>query len=78
MPGSTPEENLSVRLSTLISREIPDAVLDSAGNMLRNIFDTSNKKKNSPTGSTPEALPPADTIINGASDLINRGIQTLF
>ncbi len=75
---NSPEEDLSVRLSTLISREIPDAVLDSAGNMLRNIFDTSNKKKNSPTGSTPEALPPADTIINGASDLINRGIQTLF
>lgn len=78
----SPEEDLSVRLSTLISHSLPGTVLDSAGNMLRKLFDSAPKPKENAEASEPrEEAPPADaaeTIINTSTDILHRGLNTLF
>ncbi len=74
-----PEEDLSVRLSTLLSRTLPGEVLDSAGNMLQKLFKQNGQKENAPAEDTvSEPDEPVKTIINGASDLLNRGFLPLF
>lgn len=78
----SPEEDLSVRLSTLISHSLPDTVLDSAGNMLRKLFDSAQKAKESAESPEPSVKEtPADaaeTIINTSTDILHRGLNTLF
>ncbi len=75
----SPEEDLSVRLSTLISRSLPGAAPDFAGNMLQKLIEHTEKKKNTPTkGNAPESDGPVESIINGASEFLNRGLRTLF
>ena len=78
----SPEEDLSVRLSTLISHSLPGTVLDSAGNMLRKLFDSAPKNKENAEASEPrEADAPADaaeTIINTSTDILHQGLKILF
>lgn len=78
----SPEEDLSVRLTTLISHSLPGTVLDSAGNMLRKLFDSAQKNKEKAEASEPrEAEAPADaaeTIINTSTDILHQGLKVLF
>ncbi len=78
----SPEEDLSVRLSTLISQSLPGTVLDSAGNMLRKLFDSAqkNKENTAPAEPSVEEAPAdaAETIINTSTDILHRGLKTLF
>ena len=81
----SPSEDLSVRLSTLLSHSLPGMAIDSAGNMLHKLFETAEKARKTvipeqEDESAPAAIPtqPAETIINGATDLLNKGLQTIF
>lgn len=78
----SPEEDLSVRLTTLISHSLPGSVLDSAGNMLRKLFDAAqkNKEQAAPAESGLEEAPAeaAETIINTSTDILHHGLKTLF
>lgn len=78
----SPEEDLSVRLTTLISNSLPGTALDSAGNMLRKLFNAAQKnKENAEASETDEKEAPADaaeTIINTSTDILHRGLKTLF
>ncbi|MBQ8517665.1 MAG: hypothetical protein IJ498_08820 [Akkermansia sp.] len=77
----SPKEDLSVRLSTLLSRSLPGMALDSAGNMLHKLFESAGQK---PADNTEESSPeeqdsaPEEVIINKASDLLNKGLQSIF
>ena len=79
----SPKEDLSVRLTTLISHSLPGITLDSAGNMLQQIFNNKKNKKDEPAeaSDSAEKAPmetPTETIINGASELLNQGLRSLF
>ncbi len=75
----SPREDLSVRLSTLISRSLPGEALDSAGNMLKKLIEHAGQKKSTPsTDTAPIPEKPVESLIDGASDLLNRGLQTIF
>lgn len=76
----SPEEDLSVRLTTLISHSLPGTVLDSAGNMLRKLFDSAPKENAENNESSVEEAPvdAAETIINTSTDILHRGLNTLF
>lgn len=76
----SPKEDLSVRLTTLISDSLPGITLDSAGNMLQQLFNRRKNKKEEPAASEadPPVNTPAETIINGASELLNQGLRSLF
>lgn len=76
-----PKEDLSVRLSTLLSSVLPELSTDSATDMLRRIFAPANSDgPQSSTSQPPHEQPeqPADIIINGAGELLNRGLRSLF
>lgn len=74
----SPKEDLSVRLSTLLSSAMPELTADSAVEMLNSLFRADKAgKPDSPT-EQPRQEQPVDTIINGASDLLNRGLRSLF
>ena len=76
----SPKEDLSVRLTTLISASLPGITLDSAGNMLQQLFNHRKNKKEEPAASEADTPvnTPAESIINGASELLNQGLRSLF
>ena len=78
----SPKEDLSVRLSTLLSAAVPELAADSASEILQRLFNPAKHTEPPQTPSAPaeqqEDTHPVNTIFDGASDLINKGLRSFF